>query len=206
VPTTGSTIAFGTSFALLDTPVNGERDVYLVGTSDPAGRIDWIRFDAPDNVLDAVAVGASGTAVEIDLAEGEAPVVGLAGINAVRADVRGTGVPPTLAVDGPGGAIGATLFSFDGEVAVWTLEGALPKGRAELTFGLGDFRFATRELDVLPGDANGDGRVDLADFGILRSNFGSLFAGGPAAGDFDGDGDVDLADFGLLRARFGDEL
>ncbi|MEM7807859.1 MAG: dockerin type I domain-containing protein, partial [Planctomycetota bacterium] len=57
------------------------------------------------------------------------------------------------------------------------------------------------EFTVLTGDANGDGTVDLADFGILRSLFGqsgaSLFA------DFNDDGVVDLADFGLLRANFG---
>ncbi|MEM7807297.1 MAG: dockerin type I domain-containing protein [Planctomycetota bacterium] len=56
----------------------------------------------------------------------------------------------------------------------------------------------------LPGDANGDGMVDLADFGILRANFGS-----PSAfltfneADFNGDGVVDLADFGILRSNFG---
>ncbi|MEM1011481.1 MAG: PEP-CTERM sorting domain-containing protein [Planctomycetota bacterium] len=54
----------------------------------------------------------------------------------------------------------------------------------------------------LPGDANGDGTVDLADFGILRANFGAddtIFA----SGDFNADNTVDLADFGILRANFG---
>ncbi|MEM7806624.1 MAG: PEP-CTERM sorting domain-containing protein [Planctomycetota bacterium] len=54
----------------------------------------------------------------------------------------------------------------------------------------------------LPGDANGDGTVDLADFGILRANFGSTM-GTFATGDFNGDMNVDLADFGILRANFG---
>ncbi|MEM7806637.1 MAG: dockerin type I domain-containing protein [Planctomycetota bacterium] len=54
----------------------------------------------------------------------------------------------------------------------------------------------------LPGDANGDGTVDLADFGILRANFGST-SGTFMTGDFNGDGNVDLADFGILRANFG---
>lgn len=53
----------------------------------------------------------------------------------------------------------------------------------------------------LPGDANGDGRVDLADFGILKSNFGSGTT--LAEGDFNGDGKVDLADFGILKENFG---
>jgi hypothetical protein len=57
------------------------------------------------------------------------------------------------------------------------------------------------EPDFLPGDANGDGLVNLADFGILRANFGtgSLFS----QGDFNRDGIVNLADFGILRANFG---
>ncbi|MEM7806780.1 MAG: dockerin type I domain-containing protein [Planctomycetota bacterium] len=56
----------------------------------------------------------------------------------------------------------------------------------------------------LPGDANADGTVDLADFGLLRANFGSSGAEvGFRDGDFNQDGSVDLADFGLLRANFG---
>jgi hypothetical protein len=56
----------------------------------------------------------------------------------------------------------------------------------------------------LAGDANFDGVVNLADFGILRANFGRV---GPDAyfmdGDFNGDDVIDLADFGQLRANFG---
>ncbi|MEM7807004.1 MAG: SdrD B-like domain-containing protein [Planctomycetota bacterium] len=84
----------------------------------------------------------------------------------------------------------------------------------------GDYRFtlssdvsdgtATLGSDVvledflLRGDINHDRRVDLADFGILRANFGSggLFA----QGDLDGDGTVNLSDFGILRATFGNRL
>ncbi len=55
---------------------------------------------------------------------------------------------------------------------------------------------------ALPGDANGDGVVNLADFGILRANFGSMM-GTFATGDFNGDMLVNLADFGILRANFG---
>ncbi|MEM1011449.1 MAG: PEP-CTERM sorting domain-containing protein [Planctomycetota bacterium] len=56
----------------------------------------------------------------------------------------------------------------------------------------------------LPGDANGDGTVDLADFGILRSEFGSM--GDMLLADFNGDMTVDLADFGILRANFGTSI
>ena len=56
--------------------------------------------------------------------------------------------------------------------------------------------------DLLAGDADLDGAVTIADFAVLRANFG-----GDAAyfttGDFDGDGGVTIADFALLRANFG---
>ncbi|MEL7238540.1 MAG: dockerin type I domain-containing protein, partial [Planctomycetota bacterium] len=57
---------------------------------------------------------------------------------------------------------------------------------------------------VLAGDANRDRTVNLADFLILRQNFGSgsLFADG----DFNYDGDVNLADFLTLRENFNTTL
>jgi hypothetical protein len=54
------------------------------------------------------------------------------------------------------------------------------------------------------GDANGDGTVDLADLGELRTAF-NQFAGQLgylAFLDADGNGTVDLADLGEFRARF----
>jgi hypothetical protein len=54
----------------------------------------------------------------------------------------------------------------------------------------------------IPGDANGDGVVNLSDFLILRRNFGNDDAGF-ADGDFNGDGVVNLSDFLILRRNFG---
>ena len=56
--------------------------------------------------------------------------------------------------------------------------------------------------DNLPGDANGDGVVDLSDFGVLIAVFGTS---DPNA-DFDGNGIVDLADVAILIANFGQTL
>jgi hypothetical protein len=56
-------------------------------------------------------------------------------------------------------------------------------------------------LSTAPGDANGDDQVDLADFGILKANFGA--AGAIGQGDFVRDGRIDLGDFGVLKANFG---
>jgi sugar lactone lactonase YvrE len=54
---------------------------------------------------------------------------------------------------------------------------------------------------LLGGDANRDGTVDLADFGLLKAHFGAGTS--RAQGDFNGDKQVDLADFGILKENFG---
>jgi len=59
------------------------------------------------------------------------------------------------------------------------------------------------DFDTTPGDADFDLDVDLADFGILRANFGRTDGPRFQDGDFNDDDVVDLADFGLLRANFG---
>ena len=53
------------------------------------------------------------------------------------------------------------------------------------------------------GDANGDGAVDLQDFGALKDNFGVYGGATWAMGDFVSDGNVDLQDFGKLKDNFG---
>lgn len=50
-----------------------------------------------------------------------------------------------------------------------------------------------------PGDANGDGTVDITDLGLVLQNFGGA---GPA-GDLNGDGAVDITDLGLVLSNFG---
>ncbi|MFO0898484.1 MAG: Ig-like domain-containing protein [Pirellulales bacterium] len=56
---------------------------------------------------------------------------------------------------------------------------------------------------LVPGDVNGDGKVDLSDFGALKANFGT--GDSLAEGDLDGNGKVDLSDFGILKANFGSQ-
>ena len=55
------------------------------------------------------------------------------------------------------------------------------------------------KLFRLFGDGNGSGNVDVTDFGLFRSVFGSP----NSPFDFDNDGDVDVNDFGAFRQRFG---
>lgn len=53
-----------------------------------------------------------------------------------------------------------------------------------------------------PGDANGDGSIDVGDLGILGAHYGT---GGNRwlQGDFTGDGYVDVGDLGVLGAHYG---
>ena len=52
----------------------------------------------------------------------------------------------------------------------------------------------------VPGDFNGDGVVDTADYMVLAGNLGT--GTGPTQGDMNGDGSVDLSDVGAFAAAF----
>lgn len=54
-----------------------------------------------------------------------------------------------------------------------------------------------------PGDVNGDGATNLADFNILAVNFGTATCARRSTGDLNGDGAVNLADFNVLAVDFG---
>jgi hypothetical protein len=58
---------------------------------------------------------------------------------------------------------------------------------------------------TLPGDANGDGKVDVIDLGVLATNY-DLAATGVGQGDFNGDGKVDVIDLGILATNYDQTL
>ncbi|MEM7681045.1 MAG: peptidylprolyl isomerase [Planctomycetota bacterium] len=71
-------------------------------------------------------------------------------------------------------------------------------------FNLVAFSVTVLPAPTIPSDFNGDGTVDLIDFDILASNFGTV--GGKAQGDANGDGVVTLLDFDVLAQEFGSSL
>jgi hypothetical protein len=56
---------------------------------------------------------------------------------------------------------------------------------------------------MIPGDANGDGVVDVGDLGILATNYGTTTGATWDRGDFNHDGAVDIGDLGILAANYG---
>ena len=68
--------------------------------------------------------------------------------------------------------------------------------------GVCDYRWIELRRHLVPGDANGDGRVTAGDFGALSNNFGRTGMTW-REGDFDGDGRVTSRDFGILSNHFG---
>jgi hypothetical protein len=90
------------------------------------------------------------------------------------------------------------------------LDGSLltnPAGFGEDALGriyIADFSLGNLfRIDAVPAlaDADRNGVVDLGDFGILKSFFGT--GSKWEEGDFNGDGAVDLTDFGMLKEHFG---
>ena len=80
--------------------------------------------------------------------------------------------------------------------------GVMPDDLRDIGWSFALSIFGSIDIFDLPGDANFDGVVDLADFVILRNNFGDAGMGA-GNGDFNDDGSVDLEDFVILRNYFG---
>ena len=65
----------------------------------------------------------------------------------------------------------------------------------------GGFWTSAAPAAACPGDADGDGDIDITDLGFVLSQFGMVGPG--LEGDLDGDGDVDVTDLGIVLANFG---
>ena len=58
---------------------------------------------------------------------------------------------------------------------------------------------------TLPGDANGDGKVDINDLTIVLSHYGQTGMSW-GQGEFTGDGTVDINDLTIVLAHYGQSL
>lgn len=94
---------------------------------------------------------------------------------------------PAITVDIGKGGTYANFVTTDGDVL---------DGTARLEFLAASI---TPECNLV-GDLNGDGRVNLIDFGLFRENYGAV---GSNIADLNSDGRVNLIDFGLFRSNYG---
>ena len=103
-------------------------------------------------------------------------------------------------------ANGSDVWSYNG--SAWS-----PFAAGDLTFdgtfasftvsALNGCGYAVVDAPLLPGDANGDGRVDINDLTIVLANFGRSTGMTWSTGDFIGDGTVDINDLTIVLANFG---
>jgi hypothetical protein len=176
-----------------------------IGGTDGAPIVDFQIFDNGRlQYYSGPGTGVTGN--------GFSNVVNVNGNNLILDDLGGRNAPLEGRIDFDNNTY---ELSFDGVV-----QGTFPLLNTPGTFGQVTLQWGTsastpdyRQIliddlsidgvaDRLPGDATGDGTVDLSDFTVLRNNFGSdnvIFA----TGDFNADNVVDLADFTILRNNFG---
>jgi hypothetical protein len=77
-------------------------------------------------------------------------------------------------------------------------------GTVQYTVDAGDIVILSWSKKVLlPGDANGDGAVNVSDLSLLAANYGVTNNATWAMGDFTGDGAVNVSDLSLLAANYG---
>ena len=70
------------------------------------------------------------------------------------------------------------------------------------TAALNGYTYAIANVAPLPGDANGDGRVDVNDLTIVLTNFGQTGMTW-SQGEFTGGGTVDINDLTIVLANHG---
>ena len=139
----------------------------------------------PD-VLGGPGVGAEFAAIKLSLSQ-SGFVIDLAHNDANNSVDANAYTSATLPFNGDATDLAVVEFGFSGSSATgrnsgWFLDDVLITGFT----------------DILQGDFNSDGSLDVADFIILSDNFGTQ----TPMGDFDFDGRVTLADFAQLKAAF----
>lgn len=124
--------------------------------------------------------------IDLDLAEGRVRQYFQDQLNAGRVIVYVTGLTETVL----GGTVGGVPSFYNKEGL-----GLDPLARApELAITL---------AQVVQGDLDANGCVDLRDLATLLAHFGTPGGASRAEGDVDGDDDVDLTDLALLLANYG---
>ncbi len=214
---TGSLTMNGTSTVFLN---NTGGNTYSGGTNVTAGTLVIGAAGAlPANSSVSITGGTLQLAVNTDPAGGE--TLSSLSISAGGALDLGNN---HMIISDPGGGIDSTIRAYlaagynGGSWNGASATSGVIITSAPITIGSGTYSIGyadgannvvagllSGELEVaytLAGDANLDGKVDSADFGILADNYGASGAVWDE-GDFNYDGKVDSADFGILAVNYG---
>jgi len=144
----------------------------------PAGR----NTDLPWLGIDRVQITLTQPAT---LAAGDISVIGSSGTNYGPVTVTGSGTSYTITLAQPINAA----------------------DRVTITIGNDLIAPFTRRLDVLPGDVNDDGVVNVQDLVAIRNQMLGLMGAMPTIfGDINGDGTVDINDYTAVRELIGTTL
>ncbi|MGA7497522.1 MAG: dockerin type I repeat-containing protein [Isosphaeraceae bacterium] len=182
--TTATTSAFNVQTQIATVAVGwGTQTVALQTASDglrllPAGRNTDIPWLGIDRIL--ITLNQAAT-----LAAGDITVIGSSGTNYGPVTVSGSGTSYTI-----------------------TLSQAINAAdRVTITIGNELIASFTRRLDVLPGDVNDDGVVNVQDMVAIRNQMLGLLGAVPTIfGDINGDGKVDINDYTAVRKLIGTTL
>ena len=174
---TAVAVGWGTQTAALQTASDGLRLL-------PAGRNTDIPWLGIDQVQLTLTQAATLTADDIS-------VIGSSGTNYGPVTVSGSGTSYTITLAQP--------ISAADRVTI-TIGNPYIAGNAYIA----PF---TRRLDVLPGDVNDDGVVNVQDMVAIRNQMLGLLGAVPTIfGDINGDGKVDINDYTAVRELIGTTL
>ncbi len=165
-----------------------------------------------------VSFGTSGTSALDTAADGlrllpagratDAPWLGINSLT-IHLNQPETLLPTDISATGLNGtSYGPVTLSGSGTTYVLTLAQPINAAdRVTLTIGNANIATFTRRLDVLPGDFNDDGVVNMQDAILVRNEYLGFSAASPTIfGDIDGNGVVDVNDYNAIRRRLGTHL
>jgi hypothetical protein len=142
----------------------------------------------PDGDFQGNTDGATAEAADF-LLTGSVPLTDGAGLARIAFSIAGS-------------TTGEFHFAFDPNETDGTFLAEDPEGYVPLTLRAGTIRVMPLGWIPMPGDANGDERVDDADASILASHWQQSDGATWADGDFNEDGEVNDADTAILAAHW----
>jgi probable HAF family extracellular repeat protein len=180
------------------TAVNGSNVIVGYGTNpNDSNHLDAVRYDATGGTTLLPAPAGTWITTRAMAINNGGDVVGWAST---------TNSPETAILWKGGQAHDLNTLYASSIPAGWILQAAtaINTGGAIAGYGLdaaGETHAFLLAAPLLPGDADGNGVVDIADLSIILTNFDKSGMGW-SQGDFDGNGAVDIADLSNLLTNF----